>query len=194
MIKQLELLWFRTLLMSAVPTAAGLGPIACGQSNTTNSPYGAWGSTSQPNGIASGTATFGDVYTQVIETSCAPCHTTTGASGIGISLGKLDLTSQAAAFTNLVGVQTSGSECKGAGILVTPGNPDASIFYLKLRRFHGALNAARQDNHANWASIAAAAGYYDQAHLVAEFRAIAGVTPRALLSELRGTGSSATLI
>ena len=130
--KQLERLWFRTPLMCAVPTAAGFGPIACGQSNTTNPAYGAGGSTSQPNGIASGTATFGDVYTQVIETTCAPCHTTTGASGIGISLGKLDLTSQAAAFTNLVGVQASGSECKGAGTLVTPGNPDASIFYLKL--------------------------------------------------------------
>ena len=41
----------------------------------------------------------------------------------------------------------------------------------------------------SWASIAAAAGYYDQAHLIAEFRAIAGVTPRALLGELR-TGRS----
>jgi AraC-like DNA-binding protein len=66
--------------------------------------------------------------------------------------------------------------------------------FAKLRRFHRALYAARQDNHANWASIAAAAGYYDQAHLVAEFRAIAGVTPRALLGELRGAGSNATLI
>ena len=32
-------------------------------------------------------------------------------------------------------------------------------------------------------SIAATAGYYDQAHLIAEFRAIAGVTPRALLGD-----------
>ena len=153
--------------MCAVPTAAGLGPIACGQSNTTNPPYGAGGSTSQPNGIASGTATFGDVYTQVIETSCAPCHTTTGASGIGISLGKLDLTSQAAAFTNLVGVQASGSECKGAGTLVTPRNPDASIFYLKLSLddpspcgakmpFHGpALTQAQADLVESWITAGA---------------------------------------
>jgi hypothetical protein len=57
--------------------------------------------------------------------------------------------------------------------------------FAKLARFHRALSAAREDVHASWASIAAAAGYYDQAHLIAEFRAIAGVTPRALLGELR---------
>jgi len=57
--------------------------------------------------------------------------------------------------------------------------------FAKLARFHRALNAARTDEHAGWASIAAMAGYYDQAHLIAEFRAIAGVTPRAFLGELR---------
>jgi len=57
--------------------------------------------------------------------------------------------------------------------------------FAKLTRFQRALRAARAGAPANWASIAAAVGYYDQAHLIAEFRAIAGVTPRALLSELR---------
>lgn len=57
--------------------------------------------------------------------------------------------------------------------------------YAKLTRFHRALDAARDERGASWAGIAAAAGYYDQAHLIAEFRAIAGVTPRALLGELR---------
>jgi AraC-like DNA-binding protein len=61
--------------------------------------------------------------------------------------------------------------------------------FAKLTRFHRALGAARADGHAGWASIAAAAGYYDQAHLIAEFRAIAGVTPRALLGELRAAPS-----
>jgi AraC-like DNA-binding protein len=56
--------------------------------------------------------------------------------------------------------------------------------FAKLMRFHRALRVAREDGRASWASIAAAAGYYDQAHLIAEFRAIAGVTPRALLAEL----------
>ena len=61
-------------------------------------------------------------------------------------------------------------------------NPKA---FAKLSRFHRALSAAREDGHATWASIAAAVGYYDQAHLIAEFRVIAGVTPQALLGELR---------
>jgi len=56
--------------------------------------------------------------------------------------------------------------------------------FAKLTRFHRALRAAREDSHARWAKIAAVAGYYDQAHLIAEFHAIAGVTPRALLREL----------
>lgn len=57
--------------------------------------------------------------------------------------------------------------------------------FARLTRFHRALRVAREDGDAGWASIAAAAGYYDQAHLIAEFRAIAGVTPRALVNELR---------
>lgn len=62
--------------------------------------------------------------------------------------------------------------------------------FAKLARFHRALGAARQRRPASWASIAAASGYYDQAHLIDEFRAIAGVTPSALLAELGGDYSS----
>jgi len=61
-------------------------------------------------------------------------------------------------------------------------NPKA---FAKLTRFRRAVSAARAESHAGWATIASNAGYYDQAHLIAEFRAIAGVTPRALLGELR---------
>jgi methylphosphotriester-DNA--protein-cysteine methyltransferase len=57
--------------------------------------------------------------------------------------------------------------------------------FAKITRFDRAVRAARADAHTTWASIAATAGYYYQAHLIAEFRAIAGVTPRALLDELR---------
>lgn len=57
--------------------------------------------------------------------------------------------------------------------------------FAQLARFRRAVERARQQTSTNWASIAAATGYYDQAHLIADFRAIAGVTPLALLSELR---------
>jgi AraC-like DNA-binding protein len=57
--------------------------------------------------------------------------------------------------------------------------------FAKLARFHRALGAARESSAASWANVAAASGYYDQAHLIAEFRAITGVTPQVLLDELR---------
>jgi len=56
--------------------------------------------------------------------------------------------------------------------------------FAKIARFRRALLASRAD--ASWASIAANAGYYDQAHLIAEFRALAGAKPSELLSELAG--------
>jgi AraC-like DNA-binding protein len=56
--------------------------------------------------------------------------------------------------------------------------------FARLTRFRRALRAARRDGRASWAEIATRAGYYDQAHLIAEFRAIAGLTPRAFLGEL----------
>jgi AraC-like DNA-binding protein len=56
--------------------------------------------------------------------------------------------------------------------------------FARLTRFRRALRAGQDDSRLSWATIAAATGYYDQAHLIEEFRAIAGVTPRALLTEL----------
>ena len=61
--------------------------------------------------------------------------------------------------------------------------------FARLERFRRALDAARAREAPSWAAIALGAGYYDQAHLIAEFRAIAGVTPQALLGEMR-TGVS----
>lgn len=57
--------------------------------------------------------------------------------------------------------------------------------FAKLVRFHRALRAALEDEHADWASIAAEAGYYDQAHLISEFRSFTGVTPQGFVGEFR---------
>jgi AraC-like DNA-binding protein len=48
---------------------------------------------------------------------------------------------------------------------------------LRIARLQRALRAA--ERRASWTEIASGAGYYDQAHLIAEFRELAGVTPRA---------------
>jgi hypothetical protein len=75
-------------------------------------------------------ATFTQVYTNIISQRCAPCHTT--ASGIGVAMGKLDMTSQATAYGNLVNAPAVGSACAGKGTRITPGQPDQSIMYLKV--------------------------------------------------------------
>lgn len=59
----------------------------------------------------------------------------------------------------------------------------------RLARFRRALRLAQRNDDVGWARVAAAAGYYDQAHLIADFRAIAGATPRTLLDELRAAAS-----
>ncbi|NOK19851.1 helix-turn-helix domain-containing protein [Corallococcus carmarthensis] len=52
--------------------------------------------------------------------------------------------------------------------------------YARIVRFQRALQAsARQGTRPDWGSIAAGAGYYDQAHLIADFRAVLGTTPGA---------------
>lgn len=61
--------------------------------------------------------------------------------------------------------------------------------FAKLTRFRRAVSAARREAHPNWARVAVDAGYYDQAHLISEFRAIAGATPQALINELRAAKS-----
>ncbi|MFJ3616653.1 helix-turn-helix domain-containing protein [Streptomyces iakyrus] len=52
--------------------------------------------------------------------------------------------------------------------------------YARLRRFQrllGRVNAGPQPP--DWAALAADCGYHDQAHLIHEFRALAGITPTA---------------
>lgn len=57
--------------------------------------------------------------------------------------------------------------------------------FSKLRRFERALNAAKDGREPSWSNIAVDAGYYDHAHLIADFRSIAGATPREFLAEVR---------
>jgi AraC-like DNA-binding protein len=48
-------------------------------------------------------------------------------------------------------------------------------------RFNAAVRRLRAQGNADWAAIVAECGYYDQAHLLREFREFAGMTPREFL-------------
>jgi hypothetical protein len=60
---------------------------------------------------------------------CVTCHNPTGEGG---TVGKLDMSSQSTAFTNLVGVAAAGAECSGKGTRVVAGDADMSILYQKV--------------------------------------------------------------
>lgn len=53
--------------------------------------------------------------------------------------------------------------------------------YARIVRFQHALRAARETRaQLDWSEIASRTGYYDQSHLIADFRALTGSTPGAL--------------
>jgi AraC-like DNA-binding protein len=56
--------------------------------------------------------------------------------------------------------------------------------YLRVCRLRRALTHARKSASPPWTRIAVEAGYFDQAHMVAEFRNLTGRSPKALWREL----------
>jgi len=57
----------------------------------------------------------------------------------------------------------------------------APSVWRRLQRLHGTLRLLRTTEAPQWAEIALCAGYYDQSHLINEFRALCGLTPQQLL-------------
>lgn len=49
--------------------------------------------------------------------------------------------------------------------------------YARVHRFQTALHKITLHTEPNWTDIALSCGYYDQAHMINEFRALAGITP-----------------
>jgi AraC-like DNA-binding protein len=58
----------------------------------------------------------------------------------------------------------------------------------RLMRFSRATDLALENTDASWAQIAVAAGFYDQAHLIREFHALADAAPEVFRRELRDAG------
>jgi len=56
-------------------------------------------------------------------------------------------------------------------------------WFQRVRRFHRAVSAAAGVREPCWPALAADTGYYDQAHMIHEFRALSGLTPVELVAE-----------
>lgn len=53
--------------------------------------------------------------------------------------------------------------------------------FARMVRLQRALGAAARPRQSHWTDIAAQAGYYDQAHMIAEFHELIGATPTAFM-------------
>ncbi|WP_437500915.1 helix-turn-helix domain-containing protein [Sorangium sp. So ce1099] len=57
--------------------------------------------------------------------------------------------------------------------------------YCRVRRFQQVISAIERGERVSWAGVAAACGYYDQAHFIHDFRAFAGLTPTEYVARRR---------
>lgn len=63
--------------------------------------------------------------------------------------------------------------------------------WSRLARLHACLRRLRDQPVPAWADLAVSSGFYDQSHMVNEFRALCGVTPGEYMAQT-GSGSSNT--
>jgi hypothetical protein len=82
-----------------------------------------------PMEAAAAGSTFTQVYTDIISPICVQCH---NPQGIGVSMGHLDMSTKAVAFSDLVGVAAMGTGCGGMGTRVVAGNAGDSILFKKV--------------------------------------------------------------
>ncbi|XYH94523.1 helix-turn-helix domain-containing protein [Sorangium sp. So ce1128] len=57
--------------------------------------------------------------------------------------------------------------------------------YCRVRRFQQVISAIERGERVSWAGVAAACGYYDQAHFIHDFRAFACLTPTEYVAQRR---------
>ncbi|HEX5223479.1 MAG TPA: helix-turn-helix domain-containing protein [Verrucomicrobiae bacterium] len=55
--------------------------------------------------------------------------------------------------------------------------------FCRIRRFRSVLNAMQNKHTVDWADLAYACGYFDQAHFIREFRDFSGLNPSAYLTQ-----------
>ncbi|MFZ4507780.1 MAG: helix-turn-helix domain-containing protein [Fimbriimonas sp.] len=62
--------------------------------------------------------------------------------------------------------------------------------YLRVMRLNHALDMKRMTPHLSWSKIAAELGYFDQMHLVHDFKALGGESPSSLLTSTAKAGDN----
>ena len=65
--------------------------------------------------------------------------------------------------------------------------------FCRVRRFHAVLGRIEKGITVNWAHLAADCGYFDQSHLIRDFRAFAGITPLEYLRPAPGRLASSAV-
>jgi hypothetical protein len=87
---------------------------------------GAFGCSSSTAATSAAPETFTDVYTTILGPTCSTCHNPSGDKF-------LDMSTQAAAYTNLVNVKASGPACGASGeTRVVPSDAATSLLYQKV--------------------------------------------------------------
>jgi hypothetical protein len=111
----------RHLAPTLTRSAALLG-VACGSSPSAPS------APSSPSAPKSTAPTFAEIYADVLTPNqCTSCHAPGGEGAF------LDLSTQASAYTNLVGVKASGPACSGSDLdRVVAGDAATSLLYSKI--------------------------------------------------------------
>ena len=108
----------------AVPMAACGSGAGAGAGAGAEADAGAGADASSSQGPA-----FSEVYSTIISGRCLPCH----SSGGGFMFGKLDMSSEQAAYTNLVGVKAAGGSCIMSNLTrVVPGSAATSLMFNKV--------------------------------------------------------------
>lgn len=65
--------------------------------------------------------------------------------------------------------------------------------WVRVRRFQQVVGAVGGGRPVRWAAVAAACGYFDQSHLIHDFRAFSGVCPTAYRPRAPGDGNHVVL-
>ncbi|MBW8888581.1 MAG: hypothetical protein JF616_12560 [Fibrobacteres bacterium] len=72
---------------------------------------------------------FSEVYAIITASTCLQCH---APGQVGVTTGKLDMSSSDAAYANLVGVPVADQALAPGWVRVLAGKPDSSMLYLKV--------------------------------------------------------------